>query len=470
VQQKETTNPAALTDVFELPATGRVLAIDPGTKRCGVAICDEMRVTTRPLPVIHRTSWKKLLSNIKEIVTEFDAAALVIGLPLESDGTESKMSVEARRMARNFSLSLDIPVFLQDERATSYEAKGNLWKQGRTLKQARGLVDSEAAAIILSDFLAQHSRSRLTRQQSTNNILLVRPSRFAFNSETASSNAFQTREGESAHETQAKALSEFESFAASLRSAGVNVFVSEDTETPEKPDAVFPNNWVTFHEDGTVILYPMFARSRRSERRRDIIDSLRKHFKASNVIDLSDYENENKFLEGTGSIVFDHKSGIAYASLSARTDRKLFLRVCDYLHYKPVYFNTHDKNGQEIYHTNVMMCIGDRFSVVCLESITAKDEREAVRNSLAESGHQILEITFEQMNDFAGNMLSLKTNDRRDILALSRRAFDSFTAEQIQSIEAYCEMVPLEVSTIETAGGGSARCMIAEIFLQPIGS
>lgn len=153
MQQKETTNPAGLTDVFELPSEGRILAIDPGTKRCGVAICDEMRVTTRPLAVIGRTSWKKLLSNIKLIVAEYDAKALVIGLPLESDGTESIMSAEARRMARNFSLSLYIPVYLQDERVTSYEAKSRLWEQGKTLDETRGLVDSEAAAIILSDFL-----------------------------------------------------------------------------------------------------------------------------------------------------------------------------------------------------------------------------------------------------------------------------------------------------------------------------
>ena len=153
MQQKETTNPDGLADVFDLPATGRILAIDPGTKRCGVAICDEMRVTTRPLPVIERKSWKKLLSNIKQIVSEYDAKALVIGLPLESDGSESEMSAEARRMARNFLLSLNIPVFLQDERVTSYEAKSRLWEQGKTIKESRRLVDSEAASIILDDFL-----------------------------------------------------------------------------------------------------------------------------------------------------------------------------------------------------------------------------------------------------------------------------------------------------------------------------
>ncbi len=153
MQQKETTNPNGLADVFDLPATGRILAIDPGAKRCGVAICDEMRVTTRPLPVIERTSWKKLLSNIKQIVSEYDAKAIVIGLPLESDGSESEMSAEARRMARNFSLSLNIPVFLQDERVTSYEAKSRLWERGKTVKESRHLVDSEAASIILADFL-----------------------------------------------------------------------------------------------------------------------------------------------------------------------------------------------------------------------------------------------------------------------------------------------------------------------------
>ena len=153
MQQKETTNPDRVADVFDLPDQGRIIAIDPGTKRCGVAVCDELHITTRPLSVIDRTSWKKLLSNVKDIVSEFDAKALVVGLPLESDGTESDMSVEARRMARNFALSLDIPVFLQDERVTSYEAKGRLWDRGHDLRDARGLVDSEAASIILSDFL-----------------------------------------------------------------------------------------------------------------------------------------------------------------------------------------------------------------------------------------------------------------------------------------------------------------------------
>ncbi len=158
MQQKETTNPGELTDVFDVPPEGRIIAIDPGTKRCGVAVCDELRVTTRPLAVIHRTSWKKLLSNIRQIVSEFDAKALVIGLPLESDGSESEMSMESRRLARNFALSLEIPVFLQDERVTSYEAKARLWEQGRTIKETRNLVDSEAAAIILSDFLGRLER------------------------------------------------------------------------------------------------------------------------------------------------------------------------------------------------------------------------------------------------------------------------------------------------------------------------
>ncbi|MEO6052226.1 MAG: Holliday junction resolvase RuvX [Pyrinomonadaceae bacterium] len=162
MQQKETTNPAPLADVFNVPFEGRILAIDPGTKRCGIAICDELRVTTRPLPFINRTSWKKLLSNIKQIVSDYDAKALVIGLPLESDGTESEMSTEARSMARKFSLSLDIPVFLQDERVTSYEAKSRLWEQGRSVAESRKLVDSEAAAIILADFLERVNSSQIS--------------------------------------------------------------------------------------------------------------------------------------------------------------------------------------------------------------------------------------------------------------------------------------------------------------------
>ena len=301
--------------------------------------------------------------------------------------------------------------------------------------------------------------------QSTTNILLIKPSSFVFNVETAASNAFQIELHESEEEIREKKLREFEAFVTTLKSKGVNVFVFNDTIIPAKPDAIFPNNWVTFHADETVILYPMFAPNRRLERRLDIIDSLKENFKVTKILDLSKYEKEHRYLEGTGSIIFDHTNKIAYACLSPRTDKELFVEVCNYLNYKPVYFYAHDKGGKEIYHTNVMMCIGEKFSVICLDSINDNDERDLVCSSLTETGHEIIDITFEQMNNFAGNMLEIKTNNNKSILALSQSAFDSLTANQKNQLGKYIELVPLSIKTIETIGGGSARCMIAEVFL-----
>ena len=302
--------------------------------------------------------------------------------------------------------------------------------------------------------------------QSTKNILLIRPSNFIFNSETALSNAFQNNLETISNEViKQNVLKEFEEFSETLKSKGVNVFVFDDTPSPQKPDAIFPNNWVSFHADGTVILYPMFAPNRRLERRQDIIDALTKNFRVSRVLDITKYEKENRFLEGTGSIVFDRENKIAYACLSPRTDKNLFIEVAEYLNYKPVYFYSRDKTGKEIYHTNVMMCICEKFAVVCLDSITSEEERELVARSLTNTGHEVIDITFEQMYNFAGNMLALQTNDNNNILVLSKSAFDSLTEIQKQKIKKYCSLVPLSIKTIETIGGGSARCMIAEIFL-----
>ncbi len=303
--------------------------------------------------------------------------------------------------------------------------------------------------------------------QTTNNILLIRPSCFVFNTETAASNAFQIKPNESDDVVKKFALTEFERFAETLKNKGVNVFIFDDTEFPQKPDAIFPNNWITFHPDGNVILYPMYARNRRCERRQDIIDALRIKFEITSITDLSVYEKDSKFLEGTGSIVFDHNSKVAYACLSARTDKELFITVCSLLNYKPVFFRADDKFGKEIYHTNVMMCIGNKFAVVCLDSISDKMEKEFVSHSLINSGHQIIEISFEQMNSFAGNMLELNTNQNKNILVLSQTAFDILESKQKTEIEKFCELVPVSINTIETIGGGSARCMIAEIFLKP---
>ena len=304
--------------------------------------------------------------------------------------------------------------------------------------------------------------------QTTNSVFLVRPANFGFNVETAVSNVFQNKMSEKEEVIQSKVLKEFDVFTSTLRSKGVNVFVFDDTPTPVKPDAIFPNNWISLHSNGKVILYPMCTPNRRIERRQDIIDSLAKKFNIAEVIDLSGSEADNKFMEGTGSIVFDHTNRIAYACLSPRTDKDVFLKVCSILQYKPVYFYSRDKSGKEIYHTNVVMCIGKGFAVICLESITDKKERENVVEMLSGTGNQIIDISFEQMVSFAGNMLAIRSNDGKELLVMSQTSYDSLTKNQRETLEKYCELVPLSINTIETIGGGSARCMIAEIFLQPI--
>ena len=265
--------------------------------------------------------------------------------------------------------------------------------------------------------------------QSTSNILLVRPSGFSFNTETAVSNSFQNDMPGSNHAlVNKRAMAEFDNFAATLQAKGVNIFVFEDTALPQKPDAVFPNNWVTFHAGGTVIVYPMQAVNRREEKRKDIIDAIQKEFVVSNLIDLSGYEKEDKFLEGTGSIIFDHINKLAYACLSPRTDKGLFVGVCKLLNYTPICFHAYDKNGKEIYHTNVMMCIAEKFSVICLDSITDAGEKKMIVQSLTKTNHEIIDINLEQMNHFAGNMLALKTRHNVDILVLSQSAFNILTA------------------------------------------
>lgn len=262
-----------------------------------------------------------------------------------------------------------------------------------------------------------------------------------------------------------KVQAEFDAFSTALRAKGIDVEVIEDTISPAKPDAVFPNNWITFHADGRVILYPMQAQSRRQERRLDILERLKAKFLIREVIDLSEYEKMSRYLEGTGSMVFDHVNKVAYACLSPRTDKELFLSVCGLLDYRAVYFHAHDEGGKEIYHTNVMMCIGDEFCVICLSSITDLADRKHVVDNLRDANHAIIDISYQQMNHFAGNMLSVRAKTGASILVCSRQAADSLTGEQRQSISRCTELVPLAIPTIEMLGGGSARCMMAEIFL-----
>ncbi len=298
----------------------------------------------------------------------------------------------------------------------------------------------------------------------TNKILLVRPTGFGFNEQTALSNTFQNRMDDSAEMIRKKSLREFEEFDKRLRENGIDTFVFEDKEPPAKPDAVFPNNWISMHEDGAMVLYPMCAPNRRIERSKVLIDKLRKTFKITRVLDFTAYENENRFLEGTGSIIFDHQNRVAYACLSPRTDEKLFPEVCEELKYKPIAFHSVDENNIPVYHTNVMMCVAPEFAVICLESINDPDEKPMVIRSLESTGKEVVAIGFSQMNAFAGNMLAVKNRYGQQLLAMSKSAYDCLTSDQKSTLEKYCQLLPFDVKTIETLEGGSVRCMMAEIF------
>lgn len=300
--------------------------------------------------------------------------------------------------------------------------------------------------------------------QTTSDILMIRPASFGFNEQTAGSNAFQQNNTE-LEQVQQKAAQEFDSFADLLKSKGVNVTIINDTAEPQKPDAIFPNNWVSFHDNGDVILYPMQAENRRYERREDAIRLLKSQFTVNHVVDLSRFELEDKFLEGTGSIVLDRDNKIAYACLSPRTNLEVLNAFCEYLHYTAVTFAATDAGQQAIYHTNVMMCVGSKFAVVCLDSITNIDEKQAVIDSLQRNGKTIVSITLEQMNHFAGNMLEVKSIDGKRLLVMSKSAHNSLTPEQIAKLGKYTEIVSADLTTIETIGGGSARCMLAEVHL-----
>ncbi len=301
--------------------------------------------------------------------------------------------------------------------------------------------------------------------QSTNSILLIRPSNFFFNTETALSNSFQNSIDVDNGYIAAKVLKEFENFREALNFNGVDVTTINDTESPIKPDAIFPNNWVSCHADGTVILYPMLAENRRYERRLDVIKTLKEKFIVKNIIDFSIYEKENKFLEGTGSIVFNHVHKIAYACLSPRTSKDIFVQLCSKLGYQPIYFNAYNQNGQSIYHTNVMLCVLENIAIICLDSITNPKDKELVLQSFFYTKHIIIDVSFIQMHNFACNVLALKINNNKNIVVLSQRAYDSLEEDKKNTIKNYYNLLPILIPTIETIGGGGVRCMIAEIFL-----
>jgi hypothetical protein len=299
--------------------------------------------------------------------------------------------------------------------------------------------------------------------QTTNHILMIRPVDFKFNEQTAGNNMFQIASSDS--DVQTQALKEFDGFVDLLRKNDVDVTVVDDTLQPETPDSIFPNNWVSFHEDGSVYLYPMFSENRRLERRRDILDGLKENFEVNHISDLSFYEQQYAFLEGTGSMVLDRTNKIAYACLSVRTDEEVLNNFCMLTGYQPVPFQAVDGSNFPIYHTNVMMCIGDRFAVICLDSIRNPEEKLNVTVSLKSSGKEIIEISLEQMNKFAGNMLQVANATGESLLVMSEQAYLSLNAEQITALEQYSRIIYAPLYTIEKNGGGSARCMLAEIHL-----
>ncbi|WP_226063853.1 citrulline utilization hydrolase CtlX [Kaistella polysaccharea] len=303
--------------------------------------------------------------------------------------------------------------------------------------------------------------------QTTDTVLMIEPVAFGFNSETAENNYFQVNSENSS--TQEKALEEFNNFADKLRAKGINVITIKDTLEPHSPDSIFPNNWVSFHEDGSVALYPMFAPNRRVERRSDILDAVKNEgFSISEIDDRSGSENENKFLEGTGSMIFDHDYKIAYGSVSLRLDEELFRDFCAKYDYTPVVFHSFQNVGNErfpIYHTNVMMCVAEQFVVICLDCIDDEMEREKVQEVIKTTNKEVIEISEDQMQQFAGNMLQVQNTEGTQFLVMSETAYKSLEPEQIEKIESYCEIIYSDLNTIETNGGGSARCMLAEVFL-----
>ncbi len=307
-------------------------------------------------------------------------------------------------------------------------------------------------------------------KQITNNILMIRPVAFRMNEQTAVNNYYQkVLEGLSSTQIQKNALHEFDLYVEKLKSIGVNVIVINDTVEPSTPDSIFPNNWVSFHESGKVGLYSMFAENRRLERRQDILDNLTDNgFEINEVIDITKFEKEGKNLEGTGSLILDRENKIAYAALSERTNQEVLDQFSELFGYKLVVFHSNqtvDNERLPIYHTNVMMCVAKDFAIICADSIDNKIERMATLTALKNSGKEVIEISEEQVNRFAGNMLQVVGNDDKEYLIMSTAAYTSLIPEQIRKIEKYCPIVHSSLDTIEALGGGSARCMMAEVFL-----
>ena len=298
-------------------------------------------------------------------------------------------------------------------------------------------------------------------------VLMIRPVRFESNPLTAASNLFQGKNQSSPKQQQLDAEAEFEGLASALEADGIRVVQIDDTTEPHTPDAIFPNNWVSFHEDGTVVLYPMEAPNRRTERRPDIIDSLVSQygFQVREVVDFSHHEQNGHFLEGTGSLVLDRVNRIAYACLSSRTHLDALGDFAQRMDYEVIAFDAVDKDGALIYHTNVLMNVGEELAVICAEAIPRDDQREAVMQSLKGTGHEVLMLTFDQMHAFAGNMLELRSSSGQRLITMSKQARDSLAVSQLEKISACAQIISVPIENIESSAGGSVRCMLADIHL-----
>lgn len=306
-------------------------------------------------------------------------------------------------------------------------------------------------------------------KQITNHILMIRPVAFEMNEETAVNNYFQQKFEATNEVVNQKAQEEFDAFVEKLRKQGVTVTVVDDIKENKTPDSIFPNNWISFHQDGSVALYPMFAENRRRERRMDILDTLEeKGYEITSVVDYTDAETDRLYLEGTGNLILDRKNRKAYCALSPRADEDLVIEFCEDFEFMPVIFHANQTVAGErkaIYHTNVMMCVAENFAVICLDTIDDKKEQKHVVESLQDDNKEIIKISEEQMHEFAGNMLQVRGAFDKKFLVMSSRAYRSLKQEQISAIEKHCEILHSELEVIEICGGGSARCMMAEVFL-----
>ena len=305
-------------------------------------------------------------------------------------------------------------------------------------------------------------------KQITDTVFMVRPIRFRLNEQTAVNNFYQDEEATISNQNS-KAQEEFDAFAKALQSKGINVIIIEDDNKHDTPDSIFPNNWISTHENGDVVLYPMFAENRRLERRPEVLDILEERgFKINNVIDYSSAEDEGVFLEGTGSLLLDRQNELAYCSLSDRAHEELLIEFCEDMEYTPVIFTANQSVGDQrmpIYHTNVMMAMGEEYAVVCLDSIDDKTERKNLLKHIKESGKEVVVITEEQVASFAGNMMQVHNAAVDRFLVMSDQAYKSLSSEQVSRLSKYNEIIHPDITTIETLGGGSVRCMMAEVFL-----